>query len=84
MTLDEIKAKVKPFLFKYIKKPDLKDDEDFFASKLINSLFAMQLVMFIEKEFKIKVEDNDLQIKNFNSIDSISALVTGKLGTQGG
>lgn len=82
MTLDDIKTKVKPFLFKYIKKPDLKDDEDFFASKLINSLFAMQLVMFIEKEFKLKVEDNDLQIKNFNSIDSISGFVATKTGCQ--
>ncbi|MBF0518248.1 MAG: acyl carrier protein [Nitrospirae bacterium] len=80
MTPEEIKTKVRAFLLKYIKKPDLQDDEDYFASKLINSLFAMQLVMFVEKEFKVKVEDKDLDIKNFNSIDSISSLVTRKLG----
>ncbi|MBF0466405.1 MAG: acyl carrier protein [Nitrospirae bacterium] len=80
MTPEEIKTKVRAFLLKYIKKPDLKDDEDYFASKLINSLFAMQLVMFVEKEFKVKVEDKDLDIKNFNAIDSISSLVTRKLG----
>ncbi|QWR77831.1 acyl carrier protein [Candidatus Magnetomonas plexicatena] len=79
MTPEEIKTKVRAFLLKYIKKPDIKDDEDYFASKLINSLFAMQLVMFVEKEFKIKVEDKDLEIKNFNSIDSVSGLITRKL-----
>lgn len=35
----------------------------------------MQLVTFLEKEFGIAIEDEDLDIDNFNRIDSISAFI---------
>ncbi len=79
MTTDEIKEKVRSFLLKFIKNHDLKDDEDLFASRLLNSLFAMQLVLFVEKEFTIKIENQDLDIKNFSSVNAISGLIDRKV-----
>jgi acyl carrier protein len=38
----------------------------------------MQLVAFVEKEFAIKVEDEDLDLDNFRSIGAISRLVAKK------
>ena len=38
----------------------------------------MQLVLFVEKEFQLRVGDDDLVIENFNSINAISALVARK------
>ncbi|MBF0450068.1 MAG: acyl carrier protein [Candidatus Magnetomorum sp.] len=78
MNENEAKEKIRHFLVKFIKKFDLKDDEDIFESRLVNSLFAMQLVLFVEKEFKIKVENKDLDLKNFNSINSIFTFIDGK------
>jgi len=74
----EIKKKIKDFLESYIKKVDLDEDEDIFQSRLVNSLFAMQLVLFVEKEFNIKVGNEDLDLKNFSSINAIAAFIERK------
>jgi methoxymalonate biosynthesis acyl carrier protein len=75
--LDE-QAKIRAFLSQRIRGYELKDDEDIFAIGFVNSMFALQLVMFVEKEFNISVEDEDLEIANFNSINAITALVARK------
>ncbi len=41
----------------------------------VNSLFAMQMVMFLEKEFAIKVETNDLNTDNFRTINNMGNLI---------
>lgn len=79
MTSDEILEKTKNFLSKFIKVDDVSIDEDLFATGLLNSLFAMQLVLFVEKEFNCKVENEDLDLKNFNSINAIVSLIGRKL-----
>ena len=78
MGTDENKGKIRTFLSRYIRNHELQDDEDIFASRLVNSLFAMQLVLFIEKDFQIKVENEDLDLKNFNTLNSISAFIERK------
>lgn len=77
--MEERKQKIRTFLEKYIKGHKITDEADIFKLGFINSLFAMQLVMFIEKEFKIVVDNKDLDMENFSSINSISALVESKL-----
>jgi acyl carrier protein len=39
----------------------------------------MQLVMFTEKEFQVKVENEDLDLKNFSTINAIDEFVRRKL-----
>ncbi len=77
-TNDEIDEKTTSFLAKYIRKKNIDPDRDLFASGLINSLFAMQLILFLEKEFKIRVENEDLDIKNFRTINAMVDLVQRK------
>ena len=57
---------------------EFEDDEDIFETGLVNSLFAMQLVMFVEKEFGIEVADDDLSLDNFRTVNAMSQLVRGK------
>ena len=76
--MDERKDKIKGFLAKYFKNHELKNDEDIFALGFVNSLLAIQLVSFVEKEFGITVGDDDLDIDNFRSIDKIDARVDRK------
>jgi methoxymalonate biosynthesis acyl carrier protein len=78
MDQTSIKDKIRAFLRDRTKHPDLADDEDYFQAGFVNSLFAMQLVLFVEKEFQLRIGDDDLVIENFNSINSISALVARK------
>ena len=76
--MDETQSKVKEFLSRYFKSHDLQPEEDIFALGFVNSLLAMQLVAFVEKEFGIAVEDADLDLDNFRSIRAISDLVARK------
>ncbi len=78
----DIKTAIKAFLARFFSNIELEDDQDIFALGFINSLFAMQLVLFVEKEFSIKVEDDDLNIDNFRSINAITELVERKTSTQ--
>jgi methoxymalonate biosynthesis acyl carrier protein len=71
-------AKIRTFLERYFPSAELKNDEDFFALGLVNSLFAMQLVLFVEKESGIALDNEELNIENFNSIDAIAKLINQK------
>lgn len=55
----------------------LEFGEDIFAMGFINSLFAMELVMFIEKTFEVKIPNEELKFDNFRTISSMAALVAG-------
>ncbi|GCD98550.1 acyl carrier protein [Embleya hyalina] len=48
---------------------------DLFASGAVSSLFAMELVVFVESTFGIAVEGPDLALDNFRTLRSMSALV---------
>jgi methoxymalonate biosynthesis acyl carrier protein len=78
--MDETQEKIKTFLSRFFKNHDLKPDEDIFALGFVNSLLAMQLVAFVEKEFGFAVGDEDLDLDNFRTINSIAALVAKKRG----
>ena len=52
-----------------------RDDEDVFAGGYVNSLLALELVRFVERELGVAVRDEDLDLDNFRSIDAISAFV---------
>ena len=78
MTTNEIKEKIKTFLAQFISV-SISDDKDIFASGLVNSLFAMQLVLFVEKEYQFKVENDDLDYDNFRTLNAIVAFIERKL-----
>lgn len=78
MTAESIKPPIREFLAKHIRGHDLKDDDDIFAQGFVNSLFALQLVMFVEQSFAITVEDEDLTLDNFRSVNAMAGLVAGK------
>lgn len=74
----ETKVKIKDFLGRFFKKHELQDGDDIFALGYVNSLFAMQLVMFLEKNFGIRVDNKDLDMNNFKSINAICEFVERK------
>jgi acyl carrier protein len=78
--VDQTEGKIKEFLSRFFKSHDLQPDEDIFALGFVNSLLAMQLVAFVEKEFGVRVEDEDLDLDNFRSIGAIARLVAKKSG----
>ena len=73
--MDEIRDRIRAFLSRYIRVQDLPDDADIFALGLVNSLFAMQLVTWVEQEFDLTVGDDELELSNFNSISAMACFV---------
>ncbi|MEI5103905.1 acyl carrier protein [Streptomyces sp. PmtG] len=49
---------------------------DLFASGAVSSLFAMELVVFVESAFGVEVEGPDLAMDNFRTLRGMSSLVT--------
>lgn len=74
----EIKERIKQYLSQSIGEL-INDNDDIFELGLVDSLFAMQLVMFVEKEFMITVENDDLNINNFCSVSALTSFVQSKL-----
>ncbi|HET6493538.1 MAG TPA: phosphopantetheine-binding protein [Burkholderiales bacterium] len=77
-----IKETVKRFILSSIAIPHLKDDDDLFESGIVNSLFAVQLMTYIEKVFAIEVGMDDLDMENFKSLNAATAFVLRKNGRQ--
>lgn len=78
--MQENKAKIRSFLTRHIQNQDLPDDVDIFASGFVNSLFAMQLVLFVEGEFGVELGNEDLNLDNFRSINALADLIERKSG----
>ena len=54
---------------------EIGETEDIFQIGFVNSLFAMELVMFVEKTFSVTVPNEELRIDNFRSATSMAELV---------
>ncbi|WP_185928134.1 phosphopantetheine-binding protein [Mesorhizobium sp. M6A.T.Ce.TU.016.01.1.1] len=54
--------------------------EAIISSQLLESIAAVQLIDFIERSFAVVVDDEDLVLANFDSVDAIVALVRAKSG----
>ena len=80
--MEETKVRIKAFLARYLQNYALQDDQDIFALGFINSLFAMQLVLFVEKNFGIEVPNEDLDIDNFRSVNALATLIERKRSQQ--
>lgn len=58
---------------------EFSDSDNIFKLGFVNSLFAMKLLNFVETEFGIVVDNDDINISNFSSVDNIVSLVQKKL-----
>ena len=75
----ELNQKIRVFIEKNLMAFDdeaqFSDEDNIFELGFVNSLFAMSLLNYIEKEFKLVVGNDELDIINFNSINNIVALI---------
>jgi methoxymalonate biosynthesis acyl carrier protein len=75
----EIRAKLRTFIDQYFDSAELMDDGDIFKSGYVTSLFAVQLVLFVEENYHFQVDNEDLTLENFHSISALANLVARKL-----
>ena len=74
----------------FSEEVEFSDDDNIFRNGFVDSLFAVQLIAYLEDEFGIKVDNADLDINNFCSVDRIVEFVerkqqpTGTAGSSAG
>ncbi len=57
------------------RRPRSSRAEDIFGLGFVNSLFAMELVMFVEKTFGVTIPNDELRIDNFQTAAVMAELV---------
>ncbi|OCA53245.1 phosphopantetheine-binding protein [Photorhabdus namnaonensis] len=74
-----VSAEIRDFIESNITNFDdeieLKDDTNIFESGLVNSLFSMRLLCFIEDKFSVSIPDEYIERENFVSIEKMQQLV---------
>jgi acyl carrier protein len=78
--VDLIRQFVKSNLVVFDDDVAFADDDNIFELGLVDSPFAIELVLFIEEEFGIHILDSDLDIHNFSSVKRIAEFVKRKRG----
>ena len=78
----KVRETVTNFLLSSITIANLNGDDHLFESGIVNSLFAIQLMTFLEKNFAIDIGMDDLDIENFKSVNATAAFVMRKKGWQ--
>lgn len=78
----ESKNKIRKFiesnLIVFSDEAVFSDSDNIFELGFVNSLFAMKLLNFVESEFSIVIDNEDIDISNFSSIDNIMRLINKK------
>jgi methoxymalonate biosynthesis acyl carrier protein len=75
---DELVDQVLEYLNTLLTSGELGADDDCFASGLVNSLQALEIVTFVERTFRVSVAVDDLDLDNFRSAASIATFVRHK------
>jgi acyl carrier protein len=71
--------KIRAIIKEVSKKEPADDDESLFDSGLLDSFAVTDLVASLEQQFGVKVPDNDLRPRNFDSVNRIESYLL-KLG----
>ncbi|OYD09087.1 acyl carrier protein [Paludifilum halophilum] len=78
----ELQAKVRSYiennLVVFEENVQFSDDDNIFERGFVNSLFAMKLLNYIEQDFGITVDNEDLDIANFSTVNNIVSLIEKK------
>jgi acyl carrier protein len=56
----------------------LRDDESLLDTGVIDSSTMMELILFLETKFRIKIDEDEMTPENFDTINAITALVARK------
>ena len=79
--MEEIRTKIKQFLidnFLFGDDSGLEDDTSFLEEGIIDSTGMLELITFLEEEFAIQLDDEELIPENLDSINNLLAFLSKK------
>ncbi len=80
MTTEIISPIAKFIAEKILKQPNkvISADESLISSGLIDSFSLMDLALFIEDTFSVRVEDTELNAETFDTLNQLAALISSR------
>ncbi|MGH3415183.1 MAG: acyl carrier protein [Actinocrinis sp.] len=72
---ETVDGRILEFIEGRFPQAGIEPGQDIFSLGYINSLFAMELVMFLEKTFGFTLPNDELRIENFRTVEAMTALV---------
>ena len=78
----QIENQIKEFILKnlyFTEDNTLDDDASFLETGVVDSTGVMELVAFVETEFDVKVEPQEIVVENFDSVRKVADFVRRKL-----
>ncbi len=67
-------------LFMKISPDEIEDEKSLINVYGVDSVSLLELVVGIEEEFGIEVEDEDFDVRSFETVAALSTFVQGKMG----
>jgi acyl carrier protein len=78
--IDKIRTYILENFFFSSDNSDLGDDQSFIGSGVVDSTGILEIVGFLETEFCIKVEDEEMTPENLDSVSRLARFVSQKSG----
>jgi acyl carrier protein len=75
MEANAVRKKINDYILQNTTLDSLDYDLDIFDEGLVSSLFAIELMTFLEKNFALKVTMEDLDMENFKSVNRITQFI---------
>ena len=57
----------------------LKDDSSFLQERIVDSTGILEIITFLEEQFSIKIEDDELLPENLDTLNNIDAFLKRKI-----
>ncbi|MER5513273.1 acyl carrier protein [Streptomyces sp. NPDC002763] len=76
--MNDITSQITGFLSTALRR-QVEPDDDYFAQGLADSLFALELVTFVESRFALTVEVEDLDLDSFRTANRVTEFVRRKI-----
>ena len=80
--MNDTRDKIRAFItenFLFGNDEGFKDDTSFLNEGIVDSTGILELVSFLEEEFSITIEDEDLLPENLDSINNVVAYLEKKI-----
>ena len=81
------KKNIKDDIIKFLKRGNpiiarlkkIPENESLLKLGYIDSFGLMELIEFIEKKFQVKINDNEITLESFGSLEKMSSLIKKKI-----
>lgn len=73
-----VEQKITEFILQLSGLDNIDKNINLFESSILNSIAVLDVIGFIEKEYDISIEDDELDMDHFNSINALADFVSSK------